>query len=79
MILVILKINQISPIYQSIRMFETERVSLCAQKEIRTPILLRVLPPEGSASTSFAIWAFLAFTIVSERLKLDNESTICNY
>lgn len=48
-----------------------------AQKEIRTPILLRALPPEGSASTSFAIWA--SVTIVAEGNKLDNERPICDY
>ena|GEM_PF-3612206 len=30
----------------------------CAQKEIRTPKPLRALPPEDSASTSFATWAY---------------------
>ena len=30
----------------------------CAQNRIRTCTSLRTLPPEGSASTNFAIWAF---------------------
>ena len=29
----------------------------CAAKEIRTPMPLRALPPQGSASTNFAIAA----------------------
>jgi hypothetical protein len=30
----------------------------CAREEIRTPTPLRALPPQGSASTSFATHAF---------------------
>ena len=35
-----------------------------AQNRIRTCTSLRTLPPEGSASTNFAIWAFSLESVV---------------
>ncbi len=38
--------------------FSIKKRFFCAAKEIRTPMPLRALPPQGSASTNFAIAAF---------------------
>jgi hypothetical protein len=40
-------------------MIPVNRDHLSAAKEIRTPMPLRALPPQGSASTNFAIAAFV--------------------
>ncbi len=46
-------------------------VLFCAAKEIRTPMPLRALPPQGSASTNFAIAATgLQINIKNRGIKL---------
>lgn len=43
---------------------------ICAREEIRTPKSLRTLPPQGSASTSFATHAFLL--MINDKLLMIN-------
>ena len=52
--------------------FRIAFINNCAAKEIRTPTPFRELPPQGSASTNFAIAAFFNQKI-AKKLVADEE------
>lgn len=70
--------QQISLLNQAIREFDKGAILSSAQGGTRTPMLLRALPPEDSASANFATWARLS-TFYQISLTLDNQNEISHH